>query len=470
VALKLNEIKQKLIETKRKLGDKLALQADKAGAVAALLEQQLQAGTAGSDESKAAVKVLRDAKAAIDGEVLQMGQLVTALEEQLHAEEQRIEAADKAATPLAGRIETHDNRQDEPWIKAGEAKELRLGRWAQAVRMAGLGQGIDPRLLGGNEIQAAATGMGVSSGPDGGFAVPVEDSVQIEKDMFEGGELLSRVDNRTISGNAIKYTTLKQTSRADGSRDGGVLGYWIDEGTAPDASQIKLEKIEMELKKVGVLGYVTEELAQDAAGLAGELQNALRDELTFQVENKVWRGTGAGTLKGFMLADCLVTVAKEAGQDAKTIVPRNLSKMWARVPARSKKNLVWFINVDCEPQLDELALPVGTAALEPRFVNYGPDGILRIKGRPVIAVEYAETIGTKGDIVLVDLSRYRLIRKAAGIQMASSIHVRFAAGEETFRGIYRADGQPMPRAALTPFKGAAADSTLSPFVCLADRA
>ena len=62
-------------------------------------------------------------------------------------------------------------------------------------------------------------------------------------------------------------------------------------------------------------------------------------------------------------------------------------------------------------------------------MNYGPEGVLTIKGRPVVPVEYAETVGTVGDISLVDMSKYRLIRKG-GVEQASSMHVYFAAGEQ----------------------------------------
>ena len=69
------------------------------------------------------------------------------------------------------------------------------------------------------------------------------------------------------------------------------------------------------------------------------------------------------------------------------------------------------------------------------------------------------------DIALVDLKRYRLIRKG-GVEQASSIHVRFTQGEHTLRAFYRVDGQPMPRSAVTPFKGT---NTVSPFIGLATR-
>lgn len=339
------------------------------------------------------------------------------------------------------------------------ARMAGLGQFALAIKAAALGESFDPRL------NAAATGHNVGVGSDGGFAVPQQLAEGIEREMFESGEILSRVDGRDITGNAIAYNVFDETSRADGSRQGGVLGYWVDEGTAPDATKIKLAKMELKLRKVATLGYATEELEEDAPALGAELQSAFASELVFQVENKVFRGTGSGSPLGFMNAPCLVSVAKETSQAAATINVKNLSKMWARLPARAKKNAVWLINVDCEPQLDQLAHIETEGILQPRFVNYGPNGILTIKGRPVIQVEYSETLGTQGDIALVDLKQYRLIKKG-GVRQATSIHVRFTQGENTYRATYRVDGQPVPRSAITPFKGA---NTLSPFVVLDTR-
>jgi len=339
-----------------------------------------------------------------------------------------------------------------------EARLAALGEFAIAVRNTMSGTGTDPRLF------AAASGMGTAIPSDGGFAVPLEIAAGIERDMFASGELLSRVDARTISGDSIAYTVVDETSRAS-TRSGGVLGYWVDQGTAPTASQFKLAREELKLRKVGALGFMTDELVNDAAGLGGELEAMFNDELIFQVEDAITEGVGGGQPLGYLGAPCFISVAKETGQAAGTINVSNLSKMWARLPSRSKKNSVWVINTDCNPQLDLLSIPVGAGALEPRFVNYDNSGILTIKGRPVVETEFNATLGTLGDIVLADFSKYRLIRKG-GVEQASSIHVRFSQGEQTFRAFYRCDGQPMPRAAVTPFKGT---TTQSPFVGLATR-
>ena len=342
-----------------------------------------------------------------------------------------------------------------------EVRQAALGEFAIAVKNAMTGKVADPRLF------AAATGMGTSIPSDGGFAVPIEVAAGIERDMFAGGELLSRVDARTITSDNMAYVVVDETSRAT-TRNGGVLGYWVDQGTGATASQPKLARVEMKLRKVGALGYMTDELVSDAAALGGELESMFAEELIFQVEDAITEGTGAAQPLGYTVAPCLVSVDKETGQTAGTITTANLSKMWARMAPRDKANAVWLVNGDCGPQLDVLSIPAGTSALEPRFVNYSPSGILTIKGRPVVEVEYNATLGTVGDIVLINLKKYRLIRKG-GVEQASSMHVLFTTGQQTFRAFYRVDGQMMPRSAVTPFKGGST-KTLSPVVVLATRA
>jgi HK97 family phage major capsid protein len=86
-------------------------------------------------------------------------------------------------------------------------------------------------------------------------------------------------------------------------------------------------------------------------------------------------------------------------------------------------------------------------------VNYSTDGILTIFGRPGRSKSSTPRASARwATSRCVDLSKYRLIRKG-GVEQASSMHVYFSTGEQAFRAFYRVDGQPVPRAALTPFKG-----------------
>jgi HK97 family phage major capsid protein len=194
---------------------------------------------------------------------------------------------------------------------------------------------------------------------------------------------------------------------------------------------------------------------------------AFSEEFNFAVEDSIVNGLGGGQLLGFSKAPCLVTVAKETGQASQTIVYENLVKMWSRMWGRSRPNSVWLIKQDIEPQLYTMGLTIGTGGapvyLPPGGASQSPFATLF--GRPVIEIEYANTLGQVGDIMLVDLSQYLMIDKGP-MQSASSIHVRFLNDETTFRFIYRCDGKPLWNVAVTPNKGT---NTLSPFVTLAAR-
>lgn len=370
---------------------------------------------------------------------------------------------------LAKDDETTDGKPDGADDKRDQDPSRRfdsLGHFLQAVHRADVANVVDPRLL---EIRAA-TGMSESVPADGGYLVQTDFVEQILARVYEIGQISSRVNRIPISANAngLKMNAIAETSRATGSRWGGVRGYWLAEADEKTASKPTLREIELKLKKVAALIYATDELLQDSTALSSVVERAVSEELNFLTEDSFVNGGGAATPLGILNSPCLVTVAKETGQTAATIVYENIVKMWSRMWARSRPNAVWLINQDVEPELMNMGLVIGTggtpAYLPPGGLSASPYGTLF--GRPVIPVEYCATLGTVGDIILADWEEYLAIDKG-GIQAATSIHVRFIYDESAFRFVYRVDGQPGWNSALTPFKGS---NTLSPFVALATRA
>jgi HK97 family phage major capsid protein len=140
--------------------------------------------------------------------------------------------------------------------------------------------------------------------------------------------------------------------------------------------------------------------------------------------------------------------------------------MWARLHPRCRSTAVWLVNVDVQPQLDNLSQTVRNAANTENVGGYKSliyDPVANtIKGRPVITCEYCQSLTTKGDIILADLKSY-ITGTRGGIESAMSIHLRFDYAESCFRFIFEADGQPWLQSALTPFKGS---TTLTSFVTL----
>lgn len=358
-------------------------------------------------------------------------------------------------------VRTRPAVADKPW---GADSGKPLGEFLQAVYKARVGLGTDPRLM-----EAAAQGAGESFGADGGYLLMEQVSNEIMM-RANTGDLLSRVRRTSMmsQANSVTINVIDETSRATGSRVGGVQAYWVDEGTAPPTSRPKFAQVTIRPHKIAALGYASDELLSDVGLLNDLMFSAFVEEIRFMVENAIYRGTGAGSPLGLLNANALVTVAAEDGQGVdEPLVYENIVKMFARCYAPARRGAVWLINQDIEPALYTMNMVIGTGGvpvfLPPNGAADAPFGTLL--GRPIIPIEYASTRGTVGDIMLANLGEYWLTDKGAP-QQASSIHVAFTTDETAFRVTYRVDGQPFWRSALTPFQGS---DTQSPYVVLATR-
>ena len=406
----------------------------------------------------------------IQAQVKSLNETIEVVEEQRERERQvaAITMPTPMPTPEPGRVRTQPNTPSGGPFAS-------LGDQLQAIYAAQIQGNPDAkeRLLSvaefhQQEFRADALGAGVAIDSDGGYLVQTDFSSTIMQKMHDVGNLLSAVRRIPISPNAngIKLPMVDESSRADGSRWGGIRGYWVEEGEAPTATKPTFAQLALELHKVAALGYASEELLSHASAMTAIFTEGFAEELRFKVEDAIFEGDGAGKPQGFTNANAVISIAKETGQAANTVLHENLAKMWARLDSRSRANAVWYMNQDVEPAMDDLAKVIGTAGVEPNYVTYGPDGVLRIKGRPVRSSEYCSTLGTVDDIVLVDMSQYAFIDRG-GISQAQSLHVRFTTDEMAFRATYRVDGGSLWKEALTPFKGT---NTTSPFITLATRA
>lgn len=420
----------------------------------------------------------RDQITTLEGEFDQLSADITAAEELAKADaDLRKRNADRSAAirkgagrqvagstsaALSAETTVDDVRVKEP------AKFGSLGEQLQAIAGVSMTGREDNRLTWDN--LAPVTGGAVAGIPsDGGYLIQKEFSTQLLSRMNEMGQVKSRVRTITIGPNAdgIRLPAINETSRATGSRWGGVQVYWGSEADAATAKKPAFRMMELELKDLIGLAYATNRLLADATALESVFLQAFSEEMNFMIEDSLINGSGAGQPLGILNCPALVSVTKETGQAAATIVSENINKMYARLWSRSEANAVWFCNKDIMPQLQSLNMAAGQNG---QLVYLPPGGLseapfARLLGKPVIPVEYCATLGTVGDLILADMTQVIGIEKG-GMAADQSIHVRFTTNENTFRFIYRYDAQPVWNSALTPFKGSA---TQSPFVALATR-
>lgn len=355
--------------------------------------------------------------------------------------------------------QTRGSNRDPRLVMVGSQEALKLT--AASLITTGMSE---------NQAMAAAAGMNEGVPAEGGFLVQTDVASDLLQKVYDTGELLNLCQPINVSSgaNRLAINGIDESSRANGSRFGGVQAFWSNEAATITATKPKFRRIELTLNKLMAVTFATDEMLADAAVMESVINNSFPLEFSFRIEDAMVNGTGAGMPMGILNHPALVTVLKEAAQAANTVVAQNIMKMWSRCWSRSRKNAVWMIDQSIEPQLFQMQLPTAAGISVPIYLPPGglsasPYGTLF--GRPVIPTEYNASLTNLGDIILSDFSQYTLARKSV-LQAASSMHVNFLSDEMAFRFTYRLDGQPSWNTALTPKNGG---PTLSPFVTLQAR-
>ena len=136
-------------------------------------------------------------------------------------------------------------------------------------------------------LKAAPTGIGESLPQAGGFLVGQDRSASILSRVYDSSQLLSRIamDGISATSNGMTYYAEAETSRATGSRRGGVRFYWAAENSAVTVSAPTFREMELKLKKAAAAVYVTEEQLADTAALESYVMRVMPEEIRFGVED-----------------------------------------------------------------------------------------------------------------------------------------------------------------------------------------
>lgn len=415
-----------------------------------------------------------------------IGGLSDTVEKKFKDQADRLDAVEKTVKKIAEQPDYSAARV------SAEPKERRIvegrfgwknaGEQFRAIQQHAVSKGrsMDPRLSmehvekcfkgyhGGIEKSLPA-GLSEGLGADGGFLLAPTFIDEIFRILHSTFNMMDECAVRDITGPSVKYRAVAESSRATGSRRGGVTGYWLDEADTMTASKPQFRTGELKPHKLHVLYYATEELIQDGGSfLEQEMTQFAAEEINFLVSDSILNGTGVGQPQGILTSNALVSVAKEQGQAAATLDIQNIVKMWSRLHAPSQTKAKWYVNQAVYPQLFTMVLNVGTGGVA---VFMPPGGIsgspyASLMGRPVVPIEWCAALGTQGDIILADFSEY-IVAKRGTINSQMSIHVEFLTDQLVYKFTFRVDGQSRWHSTLTPFKDTT--KTQSPFIVLDSR-
>ncbi len=363
---------------------------------------------------------------------------------------------------------------------AGKKKAVYANIGAQLIDVAAA---VNPDLAASRRGEAitrlgqvradAASGANELVPSEGGFLVETDKGSLLDKGAVATGLLSQRCFEVPCSGdsNGLELQLIDETSRATGSRFGGIQVYMKAEADTVTASKPKFREGNWKLKDCMGIMYATNDLLRDAGKLTALVNKWFPAEFGFKIDDEIVNGVGAGHASGIIPAACTVTQAVETGQNRGIAVNKieyeNIARMYARLLSSSDPSAVWFINRALLPHIMLMTMVGGTAStpvfLPPGGATASP--YMTLLGKPIIPIEQCQAPGTPGDIILADLGEYLLLTKG-GIDAQASIHVRFIYDEMTFRWVYRFDGAPIRNKVLTPYKGGAT-ATQGPFVILA---
>ena len=395
--------------------------------------------------------------------------------ERMKAQEDRKAAMDKSQVPpikpAPDSVPEDQASGVRVTLDAADRRFTSLTEQISAMVDAEFKHGSDPRLsrlayTADFTKRAAGTGSIEGTGAYGGFLLDNEVAAGLIQRMYASNQVLSRCTQRTLSTNAasIDLRAIDESSRADGSRFGGIRAYWKSELASLDSSRPKFNLITYTPEKLTALYYASDEMIEDVPFLAAEVESMFMQEIAFKIQDGLINGDGSGKPLGVINSGATTTVSATSGQGASTFIYDNVTDMLTSLWEQTPNSAVWFINQSVLPQLYEMSLAVGTGGspvfLPPGGANATPYN--QLMGRPVIIIEQCQALGTAGDVILADMSQYYVVSKG-GVNAASSIHLKFDYGQTAFRWTYRIDGRPVWKNALTSYKGSL---SLSPFIIL----
>ncbi|HZP94294.1 MAG TPA: phage major capsid protein [Burkholderiales bacterium] len=382
----------------------------------------------------------------------------SAIAERLTALGREIER-ERVIEDAARALPSHPDANQEaarPQVPDGEERfgYQNLAAFAVDVRNACAPGGVRSERL--QRLMAAPSGYLQESGADEGYMVPPAFRQEIWDLVFDDPDILGRISPEQTNSNAVELLADESTPWGTA----GIQASWRAEGAQLTASKVATKLRQVRLHELYAFVLATGELLRDAPRLNDRLTRGAAEAIRWKISEAIMFGDGAGQPLGWMNAACLVSVNRAV---ANQIATADVLGMFSRLLMQGgSRNVVWFANPATIPQLYAMTSGQNNVWFPPQAGFAGaPGGFLL--GKPVVLTDHAQTLGTKGDLQLVDLGGYYATQQSSDAQFDTSIHLFFDYNIQAFRWIFRFGGEPMLSAAVSPAKGS---QTRSHFIAL----
>ena len=297
-------------------------------------------------------------------------------------------------------------------------------------------------------------------GADGGFLVPQQYVEQLFMLSAFGKYVRERALVIPMRGRQLVIPTLDQTGTATDRSNlyGGVKLTWTEEATEKTETQPAFRQATLIAHKLAAVTQVSDELLADSFMSIETLLSRLFSEAIMNEHDWAFiQGTGAGMPLGIA----------NVGSGATIAVPRavanaiSIADVFNMLTNFTGQSPIWLAHQSTMPEILGLAGPAANPSYV--WIDNAREGVpMTLFGYPIYFTENCPTLGSRGDLILADWSKY-VVGLRQDVTVDASIHYAFIDDVTTWRAVSRIDGRPWLSAPITLRDGT---SEVSPFVVL----
>lgn len=309
----------------------------------------------------------------------------------------------------------------------------------------------------------------------GGIFLETERSFELMTHGFNNGVLASKCRRMSMGGAVAMHEIYGfwENSRKDGDRFAGLRFVPIEELEEVVRQAMDFQNLfRIQPRKVGAGFNMSEELARDVPMVESIIMDLFKNSWARDVDWYIMNANGGKEPGvGIMNAKALLTIPKESGQAANSLVNENILNMQMHMPAGSWGGAIWVFNQFHWGNLHGLYFPTGDDGELSRLFRPSATatGESVIGNRPAIPIEHIQPIGRAGDIAFIDLN-YMLLTDKGGMRTGSSVEVEFWSGQKSVKLTTEIDIQPLYKDKVQVYADEPGlEKYVSPFIVLAER-
>lgn len=320
------------------------------------------------------------------------------------------------------------------------------------------------------EVRKVALAEG--SGQTGGYLIPPQFMNELLTIAGEDGFVEQRakvipMNSRTATWPMLDITTVQAAGTSP--YFGGISASWQPEATTITETEPAFKQSEWTAWDLVLYTVSSNQLlADNGIGLDALLTQLFGQAITWYKEYAFLRGVGAGSTMPLGIINAPATILQSRTTPG-TFKLADAAAMMSHLQIRSWDDAVWVMHQSMIPQLVQMVdntssnrlvwmTPMGDGKQGPVAMKL-PQAFFN--GLPIFFTEKLPSLGTRGDVMLVDWSRY-VIGMRLDLQIDVSPHYLFRTNQLAWRVIARCDGKPWLNSVITDASG----WQLSPFIVL----